>query len=119
MEEALVRFAVAAAIAAMAVAAALTSRRGRALRRRPFDPTGLDAGLHLFTSLTCSSCVRARAALAAGSRPFTEHTFEEDEHVLRDNHVARVPAVAFVSATGSWISEGVPSTRALDRWLGP
>jgi hypothetical protein len=117
----LLRLVVAVGIAAVAVAFAASARRGRALRRRPFDPNGLESGLHFFSSLTCSSCERARAVLVASSRPFTEHSFESNDTMLRDNRIERVPAVAYVSADGrtAWIAEGVPSVGALDRWLGP
>lgn len=121
MDDLLVRVAVASGLAVTAAAAAFAARRGRAFRRRPFEPTDLGAGLHLFTSLACASCARAREMLASGSHAFAEHSFEAEESVLRANHIERVPAVAHVSsdAAGSWISEGVPSARALARWLGP
>lgn len=121
MDELALRLLVVTVIGALAVLMAFMSRRGRSLRRRTFEPRGIGPGLHLFTSASCSSCDRARAALAESGRSFTEHSYERNAQVLEENRIERVPAVAHVpDGDGSaWLAEGVPSVRSLARWLGP
>ena len=90
----MVRLIVAGGIAGAASAAAMLARRGRAWRRRMFEGAGL---------------------------PFAEHTYEEQARLLEDNGITRVPTVAWVPDGGGegWAAEGVPTARALARWVGP
>lgn len=121
MDDLLMRLMVASVIAAVAVVAAVVSRRGLAWRRRPFDPGELEPGLHLFSSEGCSSCGRARTAIRAAGFSFAEHTYESEAPLLARYGVDRVPTVAWVPLRGhgGWIAEGTPTTRALLRWVGP
>lgn len=121
MDDIALRLVVAGGIGVAAVMWALVARSGRSLRRRTFRPIGLDPGLHLFSSETCASCARARSALGEAGVAFVEHTFESDNGALEANGIDRVPTIVWVSGvdTGSWLAEGVPSKRALTRWLGP
>ena len=121
MDDFVVRLAMAAAIAGAAAAAAVVSRRGRAWRRRPFVSTDLEQGIHLFSSESCGSCMRARSAIERTGLPFSEHTYESEAPLLQRHGIDRVPAVAWVPPGGrpGWVVEGVPSERTLVRWVGP
>ena len=121
MEDLAVRLIVAVGIAASATGVALASRSGRARRRRPFRSTGLAPGIHLFSSETCPSCERARSILVGSGLSFVEHSYESDAAVLETNGIERVPTVAWVPDGGlpGWLDEGVPTERALVRWVGP
>lgn len=117
----LMRLIVVVGIASVAAAAALVSRRGRVWRRRRFDPAGLGPGLHLFSSEECHSCDRARSTLRRVGVSFSEHTYEADAELLAANGIDRVPTLAWVGTGGrsDWVAEGVPSDRAIVRWVGP
>lgn len=121
MDEFVVRLLVVAAIACAAAIAAFLSRRGRAWRRRQFEPMGLEPGIHLFSSETCRSCARARAVIEQAGLSFFEHTYEADAQLLDSNGIERVPTVAWVPPSGrhGWIAEGIPSERMLTRRVGP
>ncbi len=121
MDELTLRLLLALGIAAVAGGWAAISRRGAALRRRRFRPVGLEPGLHLFSSNECGLCARARSVLDAAGHSFVEHSYESSRGTLESNGVDRVPTLAWVPddhGTG-WLAEGVPSERALARWLGP
>lgn len=115
------RLIVAGGIAVAASAAAMLARRGRAWRRRVFEHSDLGPGVHLFSSESCSSCARARSVIEGAGLPFAEHTYEEQARLLEDNGITRVPTVAWVPDGGGegWAAEGVPTARALARWVGP
>lgn len=121
MDEVAVRLVVVAGIAGAASVAAMLARRGRAWRRRVFEPSDLRPGVHLFSSEGCSSCARARASIEEAGLSFFEHTYEQEAELLDENGITRVPTVAWVPVDGGagWAAEGIPSTRALVRWLGP
>lgn len=121
MDEIALRLVVAVGIGAAAAIAAVVSRRGRAWRRRPFDPRGLGPGIHLFSSRDCRSCRKARSVIEAAGLAFEEHTYESEAELLDNNGVDRVPTIARVAATGErgWIAEGIPTRRSLVRWMGP
>ena len=121
MEELTIRLLVAAGIFAVAAGWALLLRQGRAVRRRPFRPTDLLPGLHLFSSVACPSCARARSVLEESGHRFVEHTYESGDGLLQANEIDRVPTVAWVPDSDSegWMAEGVPGARTLARWLGP
>ncbi len=121
MDEFVARIIVAVGIAVAAAIAAVVSRRGRAWRRRPFESTGLEPGLHLFSSEGCRSCGRARSAIERTGLSFSEHTYEAEAPLLEDLAIDRVPTVAWFPADGDagWISEGIPTERMLARWVGP
>ncbi len=121
MDEFVVRLIVVAGIAGGAAIAAIVSRRGRAWRSRPFESTGLDPGVHLFSSEGCRSCGRARSVIERSGLSFSEHTYESEASLLEDLAIDRVPTVAWVPADGGagWVSEGIPTERMLARWVGP
>lgn len=114
-DEALLRLAVVAAIAAAALFGALLLRRGRSVRRYRVSFEDLGPGLYLFTSITCSTCARMRERLA--SRPdLIEITYEGERF---PETVRRVPALARVDERGDgWIAYGAVSDRQLRRWFG-
>ena len=115
------RLVVAGGIAGAASVAAMLARRGRAWRRRVFEPSDLGPGIHLFSSESCSSCARARSVIEESGLSFAEHTYEEQAGLLEENGITRVPTVAWVPADGGdgWAAEGVPTARSLARWVGP
>ncbi len=120
MDEFVVRLVVAAAIAAAAAAAAVVSRRGRAWRRRPFESAGLEPGIHLFSSESCGSCSRARSMIERARLSYSEHTYESEAPLFEKHGIALVPTVVWVpTGRPGWMAEGIPSERALLRWLGP
>ena len=121
VDEFVVRLIVTAAIAGAAVAAAVVSRRGRAWRRRPFESAGLEPGVHLFSSEACGSCSRARSMIERAGLSYSEHTYESEAPLLENHGIARVPTVVWVPTGGrpGWVAEGIPSERALLRWVGP
>ncbi len=123
MDDAVLRLLIVGAVGLVAGVSSVAARRGVAVRRSSLDPVGLDTGIHLFSSNSCASCDRARAVLIASGRTFEEHEYETASELHVDNGIDRVPAIAWVSASDSsrsaWIAMGVPSRRALDRWLGP
>lgn len=121
MDDVALRLLVAGGIGLAAMTWAMVLRNGRSLRRRPFQSPDLEPGLHLFSSESCDSCARARSALAEAGVPFVEHTFESNSAALEANTIDRVPTIVWVSGSDDpgWRAEGVPSKRALSRWLGP
>jgi hypothetical protein len=121
VDEFVVRLIVAAAIAGVAAAAAVVSRRGRAWRRRPFESAGLEPGVHLFSSESCGSCLRARLMIERAGLSYSEHTYESEAPLFEQHGIDRVPTLVSVPAGGrpGWVAEGTPSERALLRWVGP
>jgi hypothetical protein len=121
MDDLVMRLIVAGGIAGIASVAAIVSRRGRAWRRRPFESTGLEPGIHLFSSESCGSCHRARSVIERTGLSFSEHTYESAARVLEENRIDRVPSVAWVPSAGGsgWVAEGIPTERTLVRWVGP
>lgn len=121
VDEFVVRLVVVLAIGGVAMLSAFAARRGRAWRRRSFAHRGLGPGIHLFSSEGCGSCERARSVIEASGFSFEEHSFESEAELLEVNGINRVPTVAWVPVNGDtgWLTEGIPSDRALVRWLGP
>lgn len=121
VDEFVVRLAMVVAIGGLATIAAFAARRGRAWRRRSFDHHGLGPGIHLFSSENCASCRRARSVIEATGISFEEHSYESQAQLLEANGIDRVPTVAWVPSSGDvgWLAEGIPSERALVRWMGP
>lgn len=121
MDEFVVRLMVAAGIAGAASIAAIVIRGGRAWRRRSFESADLEPGIHLFSSESCGSCRRARSVIERTGLPFSEHTYESEAPLLEEHGIDRVPSVAWVPVRGhaGWLAEGVPTERALLRWVGP
>lgn len=123
MDDLLVRLLVVGAVAAVAGGIAWTVRSGVALRRSSFAPVGLSQGIHFFSASSCVSCSRARTTLISAGHTFEEHVFETERECHSANGIDRVPAIAWVPGVDTsrepWIAMGVPSSHALDRWLGP
>ena len=121
MDDFVVRLIVAAGIAGAASIAAIVMRRGRAWRRRSFESVDLEPGLHLFTSEGCESCRRARSVVEQTGLSFSEHTYESEAPLLEQHGIDRVPTVSWVPGSGQagWVAEGIPTGRALRRWVGP
>ena len=80
MDEIAVPGLVAGAVVLVAAGWAAVGRSGGAFRRRPATLDGLEAGVYLFTSETCDSCPRARAALVevVGAEGFREIAYEDE-----------------------------------------
>jgi hypothetical protein len=106
------------AVVAVALGVALVQRRGRAIRRvrRSFD--GLNEGIYLFGSETCSSCESMRRRLKEAGVEFSEFGAEAEPEILRRYRVDKVPALAQVGADGSgWLAAGVIAPGRIRRWL--
>ncbi len=91
------------------------SRATRAVRK--VVETGLEPGVYLFTSATCSSCTQARERLEAklGQDRFRELAWEETSQTFEELGVDAVPAVMVVDDRGRGrIYPGQPD-RALRR----
>ena len=121
MDELAVRLIVVVGIGGIATISAFAARRGRAWRRRSFECRGLEPGIHLFSSESCASCLRARSVVEAAGISFEEHFYESEAELLEANGIDRVPTVAWVPANGDagWLAEGIPTGRVLARWMGP
>ncbi len=94
-------------------------RRGRAWIRHRRPLPGLEDGVYLFTSGTCGSCSAVRARLHSAGVTHTEITFELDPERFDTLGISKVPAIARVTGTDSWLAFGDPGAGAIHRWLGP
>lgn len=121
VDEVAVRLLVVVGIGGVATLSAFLARRGRAWRRRSFESLGLEPGFHLFSSENCGSCRRARSVIEAAGVSYQEHSFESEARLLEANGIDRVPTVAWVpsNADSGWLAEGIPTERAIARWMGP
>ncbi len=107
---------VAGALAVAGVVVLIQRSRARQTVRR-VAATGLEPGVYLFTSTTCSSCIRARETLEAGlgEGRFRELAWEEASQTFEELGVDAVPAVMVVDGRGRGrIYPGQPD-RALRR----
>lgn len=95
-------------IALVGGALALAGVVGWLLRRRSRRPArdvpagGLAPGVYFFSSATCPTCARARAALdrSLGQGAYTELRWEEEQSKFGEVGVDAVPAVLIVSDAG-------------------
>jgi hypothetical protein len=117
MDEVWARAALVAGALAVAGVVVLVQR----LRARPspktVGETGLDPGVYLFTSATCSTCAQARQTLqsALGGDRFHEFAWEEGSETFDQLGIDAVPAVLVVEPGGrGTIFPGQPD-RALRR----
>lgn len=85
------------------------------MRRRPLvgalDGGGLDPGVYLFTSSSCSDCAGARARLeeVLGISSFIEISWEDDPGIFTQLGIDAVPCTVVVGADGSAsIQPGMP-----------
>lgn len=100
-----------AGVTLVVVAAALGLRYLRTTRSRSLPGADLEPGVYLFTSLDCSTCVRARRKLAATKVAFREITWQEEEDAFERLGIDAVPSVVVVDREGSarWYRGGVPA----------
>lgn len=121
MDEFWFRLLVVAAVGAVALVWARLSRTATVLRRRPSTLPGLDPGVVLFTSETCSTCSRARTMLESIGVEYREIDFESHPEVFTRLGISKVPTFASVRPGGKgWVASGVPGEWRLRRWLrGP
>lgn len=78
-------------------------RRGRLrIRDRDVEAPGLDPGLYLFSSITCSTCETAREKLIArtGDEGFDEYVWERDPEIFAALGIEAVPAVVVMREEG-------------------
>ena len=118
MSDELMKIAVVLFVAAVALGVAFVQRRGRAIRRlsRSFD--GLDEGIYLFGSESCSSCEMMRHRLREAGIEFSELGAEGEAEIFVRYGIDKVPAVARVGADGSgWLAVGVITPTRSRRWL--
>jgi hypothetical protein len=112
------RLAAVVAVIALALGVAYLQRRGRAIRRVARSFEGLDEGVYLFGSETCSSCETMRHRLTAAGIEFSEFGAEGEAKALAQYSIDKVPAVARVEADGSgWLAVGVIAPARIRRWL--
>lgn len=118
MDEGRVLIVVTAAV--LAIGSGRLTRRGMAVVRRPRRFPGLEDGVYLFTSTTCSSCSKLRRSLEDTGVTFTEIGYEQASGAFERLRIDRVPAIGKVSAERGWLGSGLVSEARLRRWLsGP
>ena len=102
MDDILLRAALVAGVALLALAIAWWARRHPEHPIRAMDVPALDGGVYLFTAAACSTCEAARAALQERLGPdgYTEITWEDNRSVFSELRVDAVPAVLVVSDSG-------------------
>jgi hypothetical protein len=95
-------------------------RRGVAVRRKSVEMELPVGGLMLFSSESCATCERARAALLeAGVSDITHVDWEKSPEMFMSAGVDRVPTLVWLDSAGSgWMVHGVPSARRIRKWLG-
>jgi len=94
--------------------------RHRPSRSKAGDGGGLDPGIYLFTSATCSDCDGARARLAdiLGSTGYVEIRWENEPGLFTRLNIGAVPCTVVVGDDGSAsVHPGMPD-RAV-RGLNP
>lgn len=118
MDEGRVLIVVMAAV--LAIGAGRLTGRGKALVRRPRRFPGLEDGLYLFTSNTCTTCSTLRRSLEDAEVAFVEIGYEQEPSTFERLRIDRVPAIGKVSAERGWLGSGLVSQARLRRWLsGP
>ena len=118
MTDQITRTVVVLAVVAVALGVAYVQRRGMAIRRttRSFD--GLERGIYLFGSETCSSCEIMRHRLAEAGVEFSEFRAEAMPEVFDRYRLEKVPATARVANDGTgWLAVGVITPARIRRWL--
>ena len=118
MTDEVMRAAVVLVVVAVALGVAAVQRRGRAMRRvgRSFD--GLEGGIYLFRSDTCSSCETMRQRLQEAGIEYSEFSAEAEPKTLERYRIDKVPSVARVEVDGTgWLAVGVISPARIRRWL--
>ena len=92
---------VAGALAVAGIVVLFQRSRARQTVKR-VSATGLEPGVYLFTSTTCSSCLQARETLEArlGEGRFRELNWEEASQTFEELGVDAVPAVMVVDGRG-------------------
>ena len=113
-----IRLMIIVAVFAVAALVAFGQRRARAVRRVRRTFPDLEQGLVLFVSGGCSTCQAARAVLDEVGAAHREIAYDDDPAVFARLSIGRVPALAEVDSSGAgWIAYGIPSVRAVRRWL--
>ena len=113
-----IRLLVVVAFLSVSSAVAFVARRGIAFARHPVAVAGLEPGIRLFTSITCDSCGRARAALDELDVGFEEIAYERDPDEFERLGVTGVPTILIVEAGGkAWVVRGHPPRARLRRWV--
>lgn len=91
--------------AALAVALAISWVLQRRSRRpgRPVGNSGLQPGIHYFSSPTCETCREARSLLdrRLGREGYTEYGWDQDPEVFQRLGIDQVPALIVVADDGS------------------
>lgn len=120
MTDPLVRLAIVVGVALVVLAAAWALRRGVAVRRKSVHMVLPVGGLILFSSGSCATCERARAALVeAGVNDVTHVDWETSPEIFMSAGVDRVPTLVWLDFGGSgWMVRGVPSPGRIRKWLG-
>jgi hypothetical protein len=102
MSELWLRIGLIAAAVAIAMVAALVTRRARSPRPALLE-ADLGPGIYLFSSSDCLDCRSARSVIeqALGPRGFVEIRWEEDPGIFDRLGISAVPTTLVVSAAGS------------------
>lgn len=110
MNEFTIRLLVLVALVALVAVAVWRQRRVAVTRPTPVARPDLGAGIHLFASSACRSCLDARKVLtqAYGDR-FVEISYEDDPTRFGRLGISSVPTVMVLDGDGNGLRwEGVP-----------
>ena len=121
MTEPTLRLLLVAVAAVLAVGVGVVSGRGAALRRRRLTDTGLEPGIYLFSSPTCTACETVHGVLdRVVPGRYVTVDWPQDEDRFTALAVDKVPTVVRVNPDGAgWKTQGVISERRARRWLDP
>lgn len=115
MSETGVRLLVVVIVVGIVVVAAAIAARTRRARPQKTTREDLPPGVHLFTSITCTTCQEARAVIASVyGDSFTETRHEDDPESFGRHGIGRVPtAIVVLADREAVVFEGVPRRRHL------
>jgi hypothetical protein len=101
MNEVGLRLAIVVGVALLSLIVVAVMRRRRVVSA--LDRGGLDPGVYLFTSSSCSDCAGARARLqeVLGSSAFNEISWEDDPGMFTQLGIDAVPCTVVVGDDGS------------------
>ncbi len=114
MNDVWLRLAIVAGVVAISLLIILMTRR-RPGQSEARDGGGLDPGIYLFTSATCSDCAGARARLAhmLGSAGYVEIKWEDEPGLFTRLGIDAVPCTVVVGEDGSAsLNPGMPIGRS-------
>ena len=119
-DQSVLRIVVVVSFLAVSLSIAWVARRGIAFVRHPFDASGMEPGVTIYTSATCDACARARSSLDELDVDFDEVVYEARPEEFERLGITGVPSIVIVAPDGrGWIVRGHPARSRLARWVQP